>query len=52
LEVLNELAKEYKETYKAVRLLTEYRSIAFFRLAALLDKEGIENNIRNVSMVL
>ena len=51
-KVLKELAKGYKDSYIATHLLAEYNRIAFVRLMALLNKEGIENNIRNMLMGL
>lgn len=48
LEVLKELAKGYKDSYTTTHLLAEYNRIAFVRLMALLNKEEIENNIRNM----
>ena len=48
LEVLKELAKGYKDSYITVHLLAEYNRIAFVRLMTLLNKEGIENNVRNM----
>lgn len=48
LEVLKELAKGYKDSYITAHLLAEYNRIAFVRLMALLNKEGIENNVRNM----
>lgn len=50
LEVLKELAKGYKDSYITAHLLVEYNRIAFVRLMTLLNKEGIENNIRNMLM--
>lgn len=50
LEVLKELAKGYKDSYITVHLLAEYNRIAFVRLMALLNREGIENNVRNMLM--
>ena len=50
LEVLKELAKGYKDSYITAHLLAEYNRIAFVRLMALLNKEGIENNINNMLM--
>ena len=50
LGVLKELAKGYKDSYITAHLLAEYNRIAFVRLMALLNKEGIENNIRNMLM--
>ena len=52
LEVLKELAKGYKDSYITAHLLAEYNRIAFVRLMTLLNKEGIENNIRNMLMGL
>ena len=52
LEVLKELAKGYKDSYIAVHLLAECNRITFVRLMTLLNKEGIENNIRNMLMGL
>lgn len=48
LEVLKELANGYKDSYITAHLLAEYNRIAFVRLMILLNKEGIENNIRNM----
>ena len=50
--VLSELAKEYKDEYITTHLLVEYNRMAFVRLMALLNKEEIENNIRNMLMGL
>ena len=52
LAVLKELAKGYKDSYITAHLLAEYNRIAFVRLMALLNMEGIENNIRNMLMGL
>lgn len=52
LEILKELAKGYKDSYITAHLLAEYNRIAFARLMVLLNKEGIENNIRNMLMGL
>ncbi len=52
LEALKELAKGYKDSYITVHFLVEYNRIAFVRLMTLLNKEGIENNIRNMLMGL
>lgn len=48
LKVLKELAKGYKDSYIVAHLLVEYNRIAFVRLMALLNKEGITNNVRNI----
>ena len=50
IEVLKELANGYKDSYITAHLLVEYNRITFVRLMALLNKEGIENNIRNMLM--
>ena len=50
IEVLKELANGYKDSYITPHLLAEYTRIAFVRLMTLLNKEGIENNIRNMLM--
>ena len=52
LEILKELAKGYKDSYITAHLLAEYNRIAFVRLTALLNKEGIENSIRDMLMGL
>lgn len=52
LAVLKEPAKGYKDSYIIAHLLVEYNRIAFVRLMTLLNKEGIENNIRNILMRL
>ncbi len=50
--VLAELAKVYKESYITAHLLAEYNRVAFVRLMVLLNKEGIENSIRDMLMGL
>lgn len=52
LEVLKELANGYKDSYTTAHLLVEYNRIAFVRLTTLLNKERIENDIRNILMGL
>ena len=52
LEVLKELAKGFKAPYITDHLLSDYNRIAFVRLMTSLNKEGIENNIRNMLMGL
>lgn len=52
LEVLKELAKEYKDEYITTHILAEYNQIAFVRLEKVLNAAGIENNIRNMLMGL
>ena len=48
IEILQELAKEYKDLYFTAHFLTEYNRIVFVKLMTLLKKEGIGNNIRNM----
>ncbi len=52
LEVLKELAEGHKDSYITAHLLAEYNRIAFVGLITLLNKEAIENNIRNMLMGL
>lgn len=46
--VLNELAKSHKDEYIITHLLAEYNRVSFVKLMILLNKGGIENNIRNM----
>lgn len=50
--VLKEFEKEYKESFITTHVKAEYNCIAFVRLTALSNIEGIENNKRNMLMVL
>ena len=52
LEVLKEFGKGYKDSYCTAHHLAEYNRIAFAGLMTLLNKEGIENSVRDMSMGL
>lgn len=45
-------SKGYKNSYITAHLLAEYNRIAFIRMMTLLNKERIDNNIRNMLMGL